>query len=347
MSQDLPDETAEALDQDEGTIRFTVELDDLLGTESEAIILREESKSGNKVVQLSYGSKEIILDFLEVRSGKRQCSIDVGDFGQYDQLYIAFTWSADEVNLYVGPAHDDPDHDLRSTSANEWVGNVRRDRDGNLITIGGEGVEVSDYYFRVDGEEKLRPTASETFDSTIEKVEQVVEIAADQEFYSESILCQQAIVMLVTGLETYLQERFVELGVRIEDDKIISALTANSQYSDAEIIDMMGSNSSIATVARESSFNFQNIGEASDLYNAAFDIDLNQIINKTGNRGVIERNISYRHSIIHDALNTGILNYERLPKQDPVFANHDHLRKVIPAFVECVESIEELNSNIE
>lgn len=339
MNEVNPNDIPEALDRDEGTISFTSELGDILGSASNTVLLEITSESGDRAVRLEYDKGNIFLEWFQIRNGRRRCEIDISDFGLYSRLYIIFTWNQEELQFFVGPAHEDADHDLRSSSSGEWIGQVRRDADGNIVIIGGPGVEVTDYYLNVGGQEKLRPTAKEIFDLNMSKVDEIINIAESQEYYAESILSQQVIVMMVTALETYLQERFVEVGNQVPDDECISVLATESQFTEEDIRTKSVMVGSVSEVAREHSFNFQDISEADDLYNSLFDFDLECLINETGNRGILERNIQYRHKIVHGEVNTGILNFDKMPKQDPVFSNTEHVNRIKPRFVETVEKI--------
>ena len=51
--------------------------------------------------------------------------------------------------------------------------------------------------------------------------------------------------------------------------------------------------------------------------------------------------IRFRHRIVHAARDLTILNYDEIPKKDPIFANKRTLEEARDAFVEFVGTIHE------
>lgn len=163
------------------------------------------------------------------------------------------------------------------------------------------------------------------------------------EFLIESTLVQQIIVMLVTGLETYLQEWFIEMCSEreLQDEEIANAMASvYGPVSDEALLERAKKNGvPVQELAREQLINFQNISEAHKIYSRAVGYNLQDSLNNTGNRGLIERCIDTRHSIIHEATDMTILNIDRVPPQEPIFANHEYGLEAINKFTDTIEEL--------
>lgn len=162
-------------------------------------------------------------------------------------------------------------------------------------------------------------------------------------FLAESSIIQQIIVMLITGLETYLEKRYIELCVdaEVSREDIAGALSSvHGKFTPQDLIQMASSEDcEIQELVRRSDFNLQDITTAHNLYYETFGFNLQNHLNETGNRGAIERNIQFRHKIIHEAVDVSILNVDRFPSQDPIFSNTDYGEEVIAVFAEVIDEL--------
>jgi hypothetical protein len=349
------DDIQEQLDQDdEGTFIFKILESNLTSRDSDGSLIQEiESGSGNKGIRLLKKDKNrIVYEFFEIDIGMKRCSIGLDNFTDYSDFFVCLTWSPERISLHIAPTADDYEGDLASTSSSEIISQVRRDEKDNLVFIGDSGIEVGYYHIRQSDQDILRPKAKEIFEFAEKKSRTLLEVARDNdEFLIESTVAQQIIVMLVTGLETYLEERFIELcsEKNISDEEIASAM-ASFNYGEVSKDDFLDQAEdrgiSIEELARDHFLNFQDIDEADKVYSQTLGYDLQAHLNNTGNRGVIERNIDARHSIIHEATDMTIINIERVPPQDPIFANSDHGLKVIETFSDTVAELQESTGSI-
>lgn len=332
--------------QDEGTKVFQIRDSNTSSPDSDGSLIEEiEAESGDKGFRLwKREGNQLVYEFFEVNVGLRRCSVNLDVFESYEDFFVALMWSPEEISLSIGPIADDYDGDLISDTSSEVIAQVRRDSNDKLVILGDSGVEVGYYHVQEGGRETLRPRAKEIFEFTETKCRTLLEVAEETErFIIESTIVQQIIVMIVTGLETYLEERFVELCSELEipDSEIATAMSSVYQpVSSDELIDLARDRGiPIQELAREQYVNFQNISEAHNIYSNAFGVSLQDMLNNTGNRGLLERNIDARHSIIHEATDMTIINVDRVPPQEPVFSDHDYGLEVIIGFSETVEEV--------
>ncbi|MEE6209608.1 hypothetical protein U3A55_05515 [Salarchaeum sp. III] len=332
--------------QDEGSLVFQVRESNLSSEESDGSLIQEvESDSGKKGIRLwKKDGNHLVYEFFEVGTGLRRCVINLDEFTAYSDFFVSLTWSAAEISLYIGPVSDDYEGGLVSESSSEIIAQVRRDKNGRLVILGDSGVEVGYYHVQEAGQDTLMPQSKEIFDFSETKCRTLLRVAEDtDDFLIESTLVQQIIVMLVTGLETYLEERFIEMCSErgVQEEEIANAMASvYGPVSDEALLDRAEKKGiPIQELAREQQINFQDISEAHEIYSRAFGFNLQDCLNNTGNRGLIERSIDARHTIIHEATDMTILNIDRVPPQEPIFASHEYGLEIINTFSETIDEL--------
>lgn len=332
--------------QDEGTLVFQIRESNLSSEESDGgLILEVVSDTGEKGIRLwKKEGNRLVYEFFGIDAGLRQCVVNLADFASYTDFFVALTWSSAEISLSIGPISDDYDGDLASNSSSETIAQVRRDKNDRLVVLGDSGVEIGYYHVQEAGQETLRPQAKEIFDFSETKCRTLLEAAETSDgFLFESTLVQQIIVMLVTGLETYLEERFIEMCSEreLQDEEIAKAMASvYGPVSDEALLERAEKKGvPVQELAREQLINFQDISEAHKIYSKAVGYNLQNSLNRTGNRGLIERCIDARHSIIHEATDMTILNIDRVPPQEPMFANYEYGLGTIDKFSDTIEEL--------
>ncbi len=230
-----------------------------------------------------------------------------------------------------------------SCKAEQQRGKIRIGKNGTLFQIGDEGVEVAWYRVRESGRDILVPTAKEIWDFTIIKIDILIEGCKLKDFLFESTLVQQCLVMLVTGFEVYMKERYLEMESEGREPNIealtktfIKRQSVKEEIADYSKVTGISLFKSILELRRgKGLINFQNWEECKTAYNKGYGIKFGEIPDlKSGILNNIQKYIEFRHKIIHSKDNMTMLNFDKVPPDEPIFAKKEFIEQVRDDFIE-------------
>ena len=154
--------------------------------------------------------------------------------------------------------------------------------------------------------------------------------------------------MLVSGMETYLQKRFLELETEewtadfdLLCSKIFSAKYLGQRKLEAEEraeLETISKLEALFQTAR-SEMSFQEVKKVRRSYKHCYGIDLDEII-PAELMNEIDKYVHYRHRIIHAAADLSILNNDKVPPEEPEFAKKETLEKAKSTFVLFIEKFQ-------
>ncbi len=161
---------------------------------------------GRHVYSLEYAPDEVQLIHATPGAGTWVATLPVADLPNRDSLRLVIAWSPEELRLSAV----DPEDSTKGRIAHG-------ERTGERLQVGADGAStfVGSNTFgvrvRIDGHEVSSPSAIELWEATLEAVRVLLTGTSDEGFLHEVVTCNAALGMLVTGLETYSQGRFVEI----------------------------------------------------------------------------------------------------------------------------------------
>lgn len=168
-------------------------------------------------------------------------------------------------------------------------------------------------------------------------------------YIHECVLTNLSLSVMVTGFESYLKKRFLELeeeGIeaKIEDlmDSILSSREREMNISKLLIEEAKEKNiSTLKHIVLKKRINFQNLNDIKKAYEKAYNFTL--ISANIDDRLIIpiKRFLKYRHKIIHVSPVLGILNQEKLSNEEPVFPNETLKLEALKIFNEFIELFHE------
>ncbi len=145
----------------------------------------------------------------------------------------------------------------------------------------------------------------------------------------QMVVCNVALVMLVTGLEVYLKSRFGEMeteGATPNEERLARVVldAATKQAGGIEVLRSEAKRTGVTVFSLlkdRMRLLFQDFDRAKEFYNKAYNLRFGLIVSPlTLNR--IRRLIKYRHRIVHVSPATDILNWPWVPRgEQPEFAN--------------------------
>jgi len=263
-------EITAAMQRPEGTIVYSGTYPGLLDNANDRGVLLQVVTGA--LVFLLQRNEQLVLEFIYASpgAGTYVAKADLHDLVQddpCDEFFIALTWSPTGNGLHVG--RRDGNKLLQATGAPAPY-HLAVGADGSIVVLGSEGVQVSGVRVYRGGTPFLTPTAIALWEDTIRAVSTMLSGTSEIGFMYEVVTVNAAIAGLVTGFETYAQQRFVELpneGVHPSEAHLIAAFLSREErdrYAAGEELDVLakarlaGVPSSEAIARR---INFQNYNE--------------------------------------------------------------------------------------
>ncbi|MFC7130542.1 hypothetical protein [Haloferax chudinovii] len=334
-------EVKEGIDDEEGYFAHEISKQKLFAeTPGRVQYLNRKSPNG-EVEHRLYQTADARLKFdrLEAEGDVFSCDTEIAELPESNSYSVTIVWKPDQLKM--GVKSEDMDQ-MKRDVCDEPVGRTRRDDNGNLVRIGDSGVEVGDYQVHVDGERVLKPTAIEMAEFNFKKADHLLRAADSEEFLIETTIVQQMIGLMVTVIETYLKEKYVELSrENLSEQETINSLL-QIYPGDEKKLRKVGKKRGLdpAEFATMREMNFQDISNAHKVYNSGLGFNLQQFLNSNGFRPAIEKNINRRHEIIHEGPDKAMLETSG-PDGTPVFADKEYGENLVSEFSECISRLEQ------
>jgi hypothetical protein len=256
---------------------------------------------------------------------------------------VLLMWSPKEVGLHVADASNSSRF-VRATGTSSDR-EFRVGTDGSVFEVGNSGVEVRGFRMTSGRRTILQPTAIESWRFTIEGVKILFKGSSPDGYIFENVITNMAIVMLMTGFETYCGRRFLELeseGIRPNYDALVdeflSTTERNRGDSAAIVQEAKEKNVSPVAILRQKKIDFGNWDQCKSAYNKGHGVRFGDLNVSNTILEDLQRLIRCRHRIVHVSPLLGMLNQEG---ESPVFANREYGNKAIGVTSKFVEALHE------
>jgi len=197
-----------------------------------------------------------------------------------------------------------------------------------------------------DDNKILDGTAIQTWDETIKSIEILFRGRSDEDIF-EFICANLAIVILVTGFESYCKQRFLELedeGIKPNFDELVHKFIPKIELVDLKkiIIDRACDNGISPTkqLVNEDRINFQNYDNCKTAFKKAYGINfgddlklVNTLIEQLKNL------LSYRHKIVHVSPLKAMPNLDTNGDNEIIFPSKDYATKAMKIMSEFIHAL--------
>jgi len=261
----------------------------------------------------------------------------------YPDVWVA--WSPESLHLYlVDPANPSQIVTAEGTASNLrlWV-----DINGAVTEVGG-GIEGLSVW--AGGQPTLGPPAIDLWDLTLFAVNTLMEGRSEAGYMFDVAVANSALGMLVTGLESYSQARFVELegeGIPLNAEAVIRKLGTREEREQLRagivpgVIADAADEAAVANALAER-FSFQGYEKGNTLFGQGYglrygvQLDLDPPALKR-----IKVLLGYRHRIAHVSPLVVMLNSRDVPPEEPEFTGRafaERARREIDCFVRSLHA---------
>ncbi|MCW4049011.1 MAG: hypothetical protein NWE89_04665 [Candidatus Bathyarchaeota archaeon] len=353
ISDDIKEKIVEQMKRPEGTYSFKGKYDRLWDESKEKGILLQIITG--KIVFILERDENFNINFYMASpgTGTRIATVDAKPLKGISPLQFFLTWSPENIGLHIGALEGEPIF-LTGTSRKADF-DLLVGENGSIYTVGDSNVEVLDFRVMIGGKSALNPTAIQIWKRTMKAIEILLSGTSKEGYIFETVVSNMIIVILTTGFEAYTQNRFIELtgeGFTPNYDELEKKFFSTWQRKE-RVMDIIKSeakseNKTLAEKLLEYRIiDFGNYDDCKNAYNKGygirFGIDLdvsNQILEK------IREHIQYRHKIVHTSPLIGMLNQDKVPPDEPVFANKKTVEKVINIFNVFIEKLHKATLDI-
>lgn len=345
VPNDSIDEIREALKLPDATFEFRYTFDRLFDSNMGTGVLMQVV-TGEILIRLERDSNLDLLFFhSSPGTGTRMARADLRPLMGTQAVRLLLMWSPGEIGLHVADANNPSRFVRASGSSSERK--FRVGADGSVFEVGDQGVEVAGLRVSVKGRTILQPTAIESWNFTVEGVKILFRGNSPDGYIFENVTTNMAIVMLMTGFETYCGRRFLELeneGIKPDYDALVGEFLSTTERNRCDpgaiIQEAKEANVSPVAILKQKKIDFGNWDQCKSAYNKGYGLKFGDL--KVANTVLeeLQRLIHYRHRIVHVSPLLGMLNNDRISQgEEPVFANRQSGNKALSATSEFVRAL--------
>ena len=337
----------ETICRPEGTVSFEYYSEDLFDKYKKGGILLQVP-SGKHLFRLERDDNLMIYFYhSSPGTGTRVSIIDLKQAPPSSHVFMSFTWSPAEINLYIGPRV--PGGELFYAKGVPSQKQFRVGRNGGIYQIGGPGMEVMGVSVYQGGRPVVQPTALDAWKETIKATEILATGQSDQGYIFDTAVTNLTLAVLVTGFEAYTKKRFLEIeqeGIKPNIDALVDSFFPQ-QERDAGIAEILKSEAGdekktvLQLIVEKDRINFQNYRKSKLAYNKAYEIKFGDLGLQSSTLEKIKKFITYRHRIIHVSALLGMLNQPEVPPEEPVFAKKELASEARKEFDNFIEKLHE------
>ncbi|MBQ2592025.1 MAG: hypothetical protein II567_01920, partial [Candidatus Riflebacteria bacterium] len=161
----------------------------------------------------------------------------------------------------------------------------------------------------------LSPSAINTWKDTIDVLETLKSGESKLGYIYSVAIANVSIITLVSGFETYLKKRFIEIadeGYKFNKQELLNYFRKKYNYEESQ-------NFTLKELIDKTKPNFQNWEISKDLYNKAYSLKFGEIVSSSSIEE-IKRCLKFRHRLIHVSLNINMVNELNVPPEEPFFS---------------------------
>jgi hypothetical protein len=209
VPQNIPEDIRKGMCRPQGTFMCEYISADLFDTKKEGgTVLEIVARSQVFRIERDHN---LMLHFYHFSpgTGSRVATIDLKMMRPSNNLIITFTWTPNTIMLYCRSKEDDTE--MQSSEGKPSVCQFRAGKDGNIHQIGAEGFQIMEISIYSGETPVLLPTALESWQGTLNAAEILASGTSQEGFVFSVAIANLTISLLVTGFETYMSTRFLEL----------------------------------------------------------------------------------------------------------------------------------------
>ena len=245
-------------------------------------------------------------------------------------INLVITWSPQNIALYFKNSKW-----MSHADGKKSFIHFQTDDKGNIIQIGDKGIEVKGLRIISNNQLVISSSAINTWEETLETIKTLKSGKSELGYPYEVSIANVSLITLVSGFETYLKKRFIEIpdeGYKFNKQELIKYLTKRKNFNINDLHEL-----TLKQLIDKTDPNFQNWDISKNLYNKAYGIKFGEI-NSSSLIEEIKKCLNFRHRLIHVSLNIEIVNELNVPPEEPIFSTN-YLSFALKNFDEFIQKL--------
>lgn len=346
VPQQVLEQIAAAMCRPVGTVAFEFTSKGAFKVDGEPGVLFEVPTGGHLFRIERQPDRALAFIHAAPATGTRQAVIRLYGLPDFEQAFLAFSWSPEEVKFHCGPRI--PNTNMLSSVGERSQRRFRVTDHGEVVQMGGVGIETMGLHIYRSGKPILRPAAIEVWQETGVALAALWDSLPNDNQLREAVMSCMALTAVVTAWEVYARYRFLEIeseGVAPDVGSLLDEFTSEREK-DSGVVEQIVAVAteqrlSVARVLVEQrrSIDFQSYERLKDAYRAGYGVKLGKIGILSSVLEDMQRYIRYRHRIIHVSHMQPILNLPDVPPEKPDFANREMVTRAYSTFDTAIAAL--------
>ena len=352
LQPELLEQIAEAICRPEGTVTFEYSSPDAFRVGGSGGVIVEIPARGHYFRLERTADRFLNFYHSSPATGTRIASIDLRGVPSFERAFLAFVWSPGEMRFHCAPR--DVEVGMLQAIGVPSAVSFRVGSDGSVFRLGDQGLQVMELRAHQGGNVVLAPTAIEVWHSTLQAVDLLWTGKSDQGFIFEVLQATSCLSMLVTGLENYGKTRLLEIeteGIAPDASALFAAFASKAERESGRLAELEAQASTsgksfFATIVDNARINFQNFDDLKRAFRVSYGIKVGEIGVGGDVLAEVRRFIGYRHRIVHVSPLLAFLNQDKVPPEEPLFANRALSDRAVTVFRAVLEALHKASTDI-
>lgn len=279
-------------------------------------------------------------------TGTKVAIVNISELSYSEAIRIFMTWQPENINLHI--TNTTGEKKALTGKGENSKKQFRVTPDGGIIQIGDENVQTMGFEMYVGGKPFLQPTAIESWQNKVNSVNLLFNSESkEEEKRWETVITNMAMVVMVTGFESYCKTRFLEMekeGKKVNFSELLNSFSSKIEKENniEESIYQKAKENAVTPlkyIIDKKRIDFQNFKRCNTAfkkgYNITFFEDLNIVKEEIE---LIKQIIKYRHRIVHYSMYESAFNMED-HDAEPIFVQVKFGRECLSAFENFINEL--------
>lgn len=339
------EEIKENLKIPEGTFSFTFSSENLFEKEIGGIIY--EIVTGEIYYRIE---KDNNLNLKYYRSspgtGTKVAVVNISELSYSEVIRIFMTWKPENISLHI--TNTTGEKKVLTGEGENSNKQFRVAPDGGIIQIGDDNVQIMGFEMYVGGKPFLQPTAIDNWQSKVSAINLLFDSEPkNEEKRWESVITNMALVIMVTGFESYCKTRFLEMekeGIKLNFSDLLNSFSTKFEKENniEDYINQKAKENNIASlkyIVDNKRIDFQNFKRCNTAFKKGYNISFFENLNVPSKKiELLKEVIKYRHRIVHHSMYEASFNMGD-HSADPIFVQVKFGRECLSAFEDFISEL--------
>lgn len=279
-------------------------------------------------------------------TGTKVAKVNISELSYSESINIFMTWSPDNISLHI--VNTTGEKKVLTSEGENSNKQFRVAPDGGIIQIGDDNVQTKGFEMYVGGKPFLQPTALDNWENKVSAINLLFDSKSkNTDNRWEAVITNMALVIMVTGFESYCKTRFLEMekeGIKLNFSDLLNSFSTKIEKENnvEEYIHQKAKEynvTSLKYIIDNKRIDFQNFKRCNTAFKKGYNILFYEDLNvSTKKIELLKEVIKYRHRIVHYSMYEASFNMED-HSADPIFVQVKFGRECLSAFEDFIKEL--------